>query len=843
MIHNEYKSNFKVIEEIAKKYQPKKPIKFDVSVLMPPPNVTGNLHMGHALNNFINDTMVRYLKFFGTNVQFIPGTDHGGIGTEMIVRNKLLEKKVNFSRNDLLQEIWDWKKICEHNIISLIKNMNLLIDWDAYKFTLDEDVSEIVINAFCKLYRNKLIFREKRLVNWDIKLQTVLSDIEVVNKNVQGVLYYLKYEIKDGGYIEVATTRPETLFADVAVAVNFDDSRYKHMIGHLVKAPLLNEWIPVVGYQNIEIDKGSGALKIDPAHASLDFEIGQQYKLNTYQVIDKNGKMCGHVPYWLNGIDRFKAREIVVAKLKENNLIVREEMIMQSIPHGAKSNSILEPMITMQWFFDIAQLSESCIDLVQNEWISFIPEHTINLYMHYMKNLQPWCISRQLVWGHRMPAWYDNNGNVYVAKNKNEAQKLANTSELIQDEDVLDTWFSSALWPLSTSSIKPEDYNNNYENYINCYLVTGNDILFFWVSKMIIMNAALGNKKFLPFQKVYLHGLVQDCEGKKMSKTVGNATDPTELFDTEGLDVARFALLYSTTSIRNIKFSTANIEKSRKFLIKIWNAFNFCINNIQKVKPELIYSQENLWIIQQINTLEETVAKYMADWDIYNAAHSVYNVFWNDFCSIYLEIFKYNNQKNICNESQYTLFVVMHKLLKVMDPFLPCIAQYFYSKLTKLENIYDSYKDIVIEINSVTFEKIIRIIENIRSIGKNLQIKTNADIYINFEYNLDMLSYLTKYSIKNIKEIESDMSVIDLSINGLTIKILKNSIDGDLFKIVDKIQKTIIDEINIIESKLCNKGFLDNADLSDINEKKMRLETLYHDKTIYKKLNIDFHKN
>lgn len=824
-----YVLNFKTIEQVAKDNQPKKQNKFDGSIIMPPPNVTGNLHMGHALNNFIIDAIVRYLKFTNTNIQWIPGTDHGGIGTEMIVKNKLIENKIAYTKEQLAKELWEWKMQCENNIITLIKDMNLLIDWDSYKFTLDENPSKVVVNAFCKLYHDKTIYRAKRLVNWDITLQTVLSDIEVVSKNIEGALYYLKYETRNGSFIEIATTRPETLFADVAVAVNPDDIRYKDLIGTMVKAPLLNAWIPIIGDSSVEIEKGSGALKIDPAHASLDFEIGVKYNLPIYQIIDKNGKMCGNVPYWLNGLDRFKAREVIIEKLNECNLISRQEKATQAIPYGVKSGSVLEPLITEQWFFDMNKFSSECTKIITENKINLIPSHFINLYLNYVNNLQPWCISRQLVWGHRIPAWYDKDGKVFVPKNDQEIAQFANLSHLTQDTDVFDTWFSSALWPISTQS-------NCYDsNYINELLVTGSDILFFWVLKMIIINLALGNKN-LPFKMIYLHGLVQDQDGKKMSKSVGNIVDPIDLFEREGLDVVRFAMLYSATSGRNLKFSEASIDKSRKFLIKIWNAFNFALNYINQDSPDInavkITNEANLWIIDQVNNLENTVNSYMEKLDIYNAADCIYSLFWNQFCSVYIEVFKYNIKQDIQNESYYTLYIVIHKLLKIMHPFLPSITQYFYSKLTGLGNIYDSYKEYRIDNNSNQFNESIQIIDNIRSIGKNLKIAPHSKIYTEFNHDLGLLTHITKYNIIYLKNITNNMIVI--SINGIKYSFAKDSINGNFEEIICSISNEISQEIEMIQKKLSDDGFLKHADPNDITLKYQRLNKLIKDKEIYK---------
>lgn len=836
----EYNSSFsKTVADLTKDQSDD----FDECIIMPPPNVTGNLHIGHALNLFIQDLLVRFKAFNGVKVLWIPGTDHAGISTQMVVKKKLdAEGQGHLSGSELIAKIWEWKSFYENSIISQVKSLKCMLSWEKYRFSLDSFMAIRVTKAFCSLYEKGFIFKDKRIINWDVGLQTAISDIEVVQKKSETKLWYIKYQLEEGGYIQIATTRPETLFADEAVMANPKDERYAHLDGKYALVPIINKLIPIVFDEKCDIEKGSGLVKIDPAHSAIDFEVGKKFKLDMHQIIDKQGKMCGNVPTEILGLDRFEAREKVVKMLEKLDLIEKEEIIENFLPYGTKSDTIIEPMLSEQWFIDMRKASEDLFKLADDKKIEFFPSFFENLYRQYLNDLQPWCISRQIAWGHKIPVWYSEKGETIVCADQKEAFAIAG-GPVTQETDVLDTWFSSALWPMTTLGW-PDKLNPKF--YPNEFLVTGRDILLFWVTKMMFMHVALVDKNSSPFNKVYLHGLIKDEVGSKMSKSKGNVIDPLEITSSEGVDVLRFALLYASLSGKDVKFSKSNIDHSRKFLIKFFNAMNFCHGNLPSSKNTAknfrISNQVNIWMAKSLDLLEAELSEYIKKFKIRDFVTKIYDFFWDEFCDWYLEGVKHL-LKWPCyeQETRNCVQIFCNRLLKIMHPIIPCASEYFWVKFENKQNIIDNYAKVTLihnDDNSFTFIK--KIVSHIRSICSNLKLSKDVQVFIEITSDIPVNSYgcfvaateaFSERPLLFKKPNSSNM--LKFSFEGIVMHIPINSDSVILNDLLQKTVSSIKSEIDLIEKKLSDNGFLNNADSEKIEKFKIRLITLKKDLKIY----------
>ena len=548
------------------------------SIVIPPPNVTGNLHMGHALNNTLQDILIRFYRMKGRDVLWQPGTDHAGIATEMVVERELKKqkiKKANLSREEFIEHVWKWKDSSGNKIINQLKRLGCSCDWSRERFTLDEGLSKSVRHVFVKLYKDGLVYKDKRLSNWDPKLKTTISDLEVIQKEVTGTLWYINYKIEnEDGYITIATTRPETMLGDTAIAVHPEDKKYKDLVGKFAILPIVEKRIPIVADEYVKMDQGSGAVKITPAHDFNDYEIGKRHDLELITCLDFDGNIENKdfIPEELRGIDRFNARERIVEMLEENGILVSVEDHQIQIPKGDRSKTILEPMVSEQWFVKTEEIAKKAIKVVEEDDIKFIPKNWEKTYFEWMYNIQDWCISRQQWWGHRIPAWYDEAQNHYVGKSEadvREKHDLADDVKLIQDEDVLDTWFSSALWPFSTLGW-PEETDDLKNYYPTSLLVTGFDIIFFWVARMIMMG--LYTMENIPFKDILIHGLVRDSKGRKMSKQLGNSPDALELISLYGADSVRVGLMLSSAAGNDLLFDESLCKQGKSFCNKIWNS-------------------------------------------------------------------------------------------------------------------------------------------------------------------------------------------------------------------------------------------------------------------------------
>ena len=848
--------NFWQKKKLFKAIKNKKKNKY-FSIVIPPPNVTGSLHMGHALNNTIQDLLIRFKRNQGYETLWQPGTDHAGIATQMVVEKQLLEKgltRQSLGREKFVKEIWKWKNKSGNEIISQLKKLGSSCDWSRERFTMDEGLSKAVIKVFVDLYNKKLIYKDLKLVNWDPVLQTAVSDLEVVQKEVDGKLFYIKYLIKgSGSFLTVATTRPETMFGDTALAVNPKDERYKALVGKTAIIPVANREIKIIEDVYADPSQGSGVVKITPAHDFNDFIVGERNNLAKINILTKDAKLNDNTPSDFVGLDRFEARKKLISKLTELNLIEKIDNIKHSVPFGDRSNSIIEPYLTEQWFLDAKKLSVEAIAKVKNKQTSFFPENWSKTYYQWMENIQPWCISRQLWWGHQIPAWYTPSGKIIVANNEKEAKKIVKKKfkkniTLTQDSDVLDTWFSSALWSFATFGWPKKTYELK-RFYSTSVLVTGFDIIFFWVARMMMMSLYFMKK--VPFSDVYVHALVRDEKGQKMSKSKGNVIDPLVLINEFGADALRFTLIAMSSPGRDVKLAKERVNGYKNFITKIWNIFNFSkFNNTftdPKISIKKINNPINLWILSEFNNCKLKTSESINNYRFDEAAKNVYQFTWNFFCDWYIEFAKpilySNNKKNIL-ELKKTISFLQSELLLLLHPFIPFVTEELWS-LAKFDKFfktplisYTSKNSFVLSKNQIKNAKNINVVINfiteIRSIKVTLGISpgsfcnvflnnTSKNFQILIKENLEIIKRLGR-----IKEIDftssSKISVINMIIADENVRIqFENTVNlNDQKEIQLKKQKEILNKISISEKKLNNPGFVQNAPKNVVdNEKEM----------------------
>ena len=694
------------------------------SIVIPPPNVTGSLHMGHALNNTLQDILCRFERMRGKDVLWQPGTDHAGIATQMVVERQLMEGQQlgrrEMGRETFLKHVWEWKAESGDTIVKQLKRLGASCDWSRERFTMDEGLSKAVMKVFVQLYNEKLIYKDKRLVNWDPKLLTAISDLEVQQIEVKGHLWYIKYPIEGTSeLITVATTRPETMLGDTAVAVHPDDERYKHLVGKQVILPLVGRRIPIIAEEYSDPEKGTGAVKITPAHDFNDFEVGRRHHLQQISVLDVEAKLdlrdnsafLEDLPpspeleatLALDGEDRFVARKKIVARLEEQGLLAKIEPYAHMVPHGDRSGVVIEPFLTDQWYVNAKVLAVRAIDAVHEGKTKFIPKNWEKTYFDWMENIQPWCISRQLWWGHQIPAWYGPDGKVFVAETEDEAvaRALAYYEEtgtlrhhqaremavheekrapiIVRDEDVLDTWFSSALWPFSTLGW-PDETKELKRYYPTSALVTGFDIIFFWVARMMMMS--LHFMEEIPFKDVYIHALVRDERGAKMSKSKGNVIDPLQLIDEYGADALRFTLAAMAAQGRDIKLSIQRVEGYRNFATKLWNAARFAEMNdcvtVVGFDPTSVKETLNRWIAHETERAAREITEAIEAYTFNEAAGAAYRFVWNIYCDWYLELAKpvlLGPDGAAKRETRAMVVWVRDEILKLLHPFMPFITE------------------------------------------------------------------------------------------------------------------------------------------------------------------------
>ena len=835
------------------------------SVVIPPPNVTGNLHMGHALNNSIQDLLIRYNRNKGLETLWQPGTDHAGIATQLVVEKQLKERgleKNKLGRDEFLKEVWKWKETSGNAITNQLKKLGSSCDWTRDRFTMDEGLSKAVIKVFVDLYNKNLVYKDLKLTNWDTQLQTAISDLEVIQKETKGKLYYIKYKLIDNSdSITIATTRPETMFGDTAIAVHPEDKRYENFIGKEVFIPISNRKIKIITDEYADPEQGSGAVKITPAHDFNDYLVGKRNSLDIVNILNKDGTLNENVPCSYKNIDRLAARIKLINELDHNGYLDKVDEISHTVPYGDRSNSVIEPLLTEQWFVDAKKLSKEAIKAIKKKKTNFFPDNWKKTYYNWMENIEPWCISRQLLWGHQIPAWYTQDGKIIVAENLNAAKKIAKKRykkkfTLKQDPDVLDTWFSSALWPFATLGWPEKTYELK-RFYQTSVLVTGFDIIFFWVARMMMMGLYFMKK--VPFDNVYVHALVRDDKGQKMSKSKGNVIDPLTIIDQYGADALRFTLISMSSPGRDVKLSIDRVKGYRNFITKIWNTFTYCeINNVfklKKIKTTGIKNPANLWIIKTLNYHKKKIKSNIEEYRFDEAAKNVYLYIWKYFCDWYIEFSKpllNSKNKKLVEETRNTLLYVQRENLAILHSLVPFVTEELWnlSQLKKIEKsdlINFNFKKEVIPKNSQStkdIDFIINFISDLRSIKSNLNISPGNFV----DLNIDDLPKKYKKIVKNneliIKKLgrinnfdlsgsKSKIAVIVLANNKISISF------GDSFDIeqqiliLNKKVNILENQIRSSENKLKNENFIRKAPKNIINQEK---ELLENNKSEYKNL-------
>jgi len=666
-----------------------KPKALPYCIMMPPPNVTGSLHMGHALTFTIQDILVRYYRMRGRNVLWQAGTDHAGIATQMVVEKELERKginKIDLGRDKFLKKVWEWKEDSGGKILNQLRCLGASPDWSRARFTMDEGLSLAVNKVFVDLYEKNLIYRDKRLVNWDPALQTAISDLEVEQKEQRGKMWHFKYPVlgQKSTFVVVATTRPETMLGDTAIAVHPKDKRYTSLVGKFCVLPIVGRNIPIIADEYADPEKGSGAVKITPGHDFNDFEVGRRHNLEIINIFDRFAKLNKNVPEQFVGLDRFEARERILKAMGEVGLLDKEEDNLMFVPHGDRSGVIVEPWLTDQWFVNAKKLSEAAISVVKKGDLKFIPKNWEKTFFEWMNNVQPWCISRQIWWGHQIPAWYGPDGKIFVGLNEESALEKAEhfykkKMSLTRDSDVLDTWFSSSLWPFSTLGW-PDQTEELKRYYPTNVLVTGFDIIFFWVARMIMMGLHVMKKP--PFQEVFVHALVRDEKGQKMSKSKGNVVDPLKLMKEYGTDALRFTLAALLSPGRDVKLSVSRIAGYRNFVTKLWNASRFCqMNNCKYDRdfdPRQCKEKINKWIVSAVASTERKISFCIESYKFHEAANHIYRFVWGTFCDWYLEFAKkllLDKNKQTKEETQLTISWILSKIMLLLHPFMPYVTE------------------------------------------------------------------------------------------------------------------------------------------------------------------------
>ena len=827
------------------------------SIVIPPPNVTGNLHMGHALNNTLQDILVRFYRLNGKDVLWQPGTDHAGIATEMVVERELKKKKIfkkDLSREEFINHVWEWKEQSGNQIINQLKRLGCSCDWSRERFTLDEGLSKAVKHVFVQLYNDGLIYKDKRLSNWDPKLKTTISDLEVVQKEVTGSLWYIKYSIEnEDSCIVIATTRPETMLGDTAIAVHPEDERYSNIIGKNAILPILNKSIPIIADEYVKMDQGSGAVKITPAHDFNDYEIGVRHDLEVINIFNENAELNENTPKNYQGLSRYDARDKIIRELEELNALEKIEENEHTVPYGDRSGEVVEPWLTDQWFVDAKKLSIDAIQKVRDGATKFIPKSWEKTYFEWMENIQPWCVSRQLNWGHQIPAWYGPDRKIFVAADEQEATELAKKyyqreTKLTQESDVLDTWFSSALWPFSTMGW-PEKTKILDKYYPTSALVTGFDIIFFWVARMMMMG--LYFTKEVPFSEVYVHALVRDEKGQKMSKSKGNVIDPLLLMDEYGADSLRMTLCSMAAQGRDIKLSKQRVEGYRNFLTKIWNAVKFCEMNechFDGMDTSKVRNIFNNWILSEYEQCRAKTEIAIKEYKFNEAANALYKFTWNIFCDWYLEftkiIYQSPNSDDIKETKNVTSFVLSNTLV-MLHPIIPFFTEYLWKEAAPIlikssEKINQAkWPEKIGNMNNDNnkINTLIELITAIRSTRSELNVPANIEIdlvYSNISNELELTIESHKSTILNLAKLKSitmsafkkNEGMIQVMFNdGLIYLLLKDIIDfeEEVSRLSKKLEKTI-KEIKKIDAKLEDKNFIENAPNKVIEEQKERLE-------------------
>ncbi|NIX77739.1 valine--tRNA ligase [Microvirga terricola] len=859
---------FKAGREDRKSAQP-------YTIVIPPPNVTGSLHMGHALNNTIQDILCRFERMRGRDVLWQPGMDHAGIATQMVVERQLAERQIHrrdLGREEFVARVWEWKEQSGGRIKSQLQRLGASCDWSRERFTMDEGLSKAVLKVFVDLYKQGLMYKDKRLVNWDPKFQTAISDLEVEQVEVKGNLWHIRYAIEDmpDRSITVATTRPETMLGDVAVAVHPEDERYKDLIGKYAILPLVGRRIPIVADEYSDPEKGTGAVKITPAHDFNDFDVGKRHKLPLINIFGTEAQLqlAGNDAFLadvassddlkavmaLDGLDRTEARKRIVAMLEEREILVQVEPHVHVVPHGDRSNVVIEPYLTDQWYLNVKPLAERALGVVKKGETKFVPEAWEKTYFQWLENIEPWCVSRQLWWGHRIPAWYDDEGNVFVALSEEDAKaevraKHGRDVALTRDEDVLDTWFSSALWPFSTLGW-PDETPELKRYYPTNVLVTGFDIIFFWVARMMMMGMHFMEQ--VPFDTVYIHALVRDEKGAKMSKSKGNVIDPLDLIEQYGADALRMTLSAMAAQGRDIKLSVQRVEGYRNFATKIWNAARFAeMNGCKRVAgfdPKAVKETLNKWALSECAKAINEVAAGIETYKFNEAALAAYRFVWNVYCDWMLELAKpvlQGPDSPAKEETRATIAFILDEICKLLHPFMPFLTEELWEvkgqEGPKRETIlalapWSKRDDLIDPTSEAEIGWVVDLVTEIRSARSETNVPAGAQIpLVLVASSADVKTRAARWGeiVKRLARLSdigyadaAPKSSIQLLIRGEVAALpLEGVIDlvAERARLAKEIQKLDAD-IGKIDAKLGNADFIKRAPEEVVEEQRERRE-------------------
>ncbi|MBL4614134.1 MAG: valine--tRNA ligase [Magnetovibrio sp.] len=836
------------------------------TIVIPPPNVTGSLHMGHALNNTLQDIMIRYNRMLGKDTLWQPGTDHAGIATQMVVERQMEAEGLtrhDLGREKFIERVWDWKAESGGTITRQLRRLGASCDWQRERFTMDEGLSKAVQKVFVELHKSGLIYRDKRLVNWDPMLHTAISDLEVENKEQNGKMWYFKYPVEgpngepSGEFVTVGTTRPETMLGDTGVAVHPDDERYTDLVGKNVVLPITGRIIPIVADEYADPEKGSGAVKITPAHDFNDFEVGKRCKLEIINVLDHNAAINDVAPQHLRGLDRFEARDAIVKEMEGLGLLEKIEENAMTVPYGDRSGVVIEPWLLDQWFVDAETMAVDAIKAVEDGRTTFHPKSYENIYFDWMRNIQPWCVSRQIWWGHQIPAWYGPDGHPFVEYTEAEAQAAADKHygkavEIARDPDVLDTWFSSALWPFSTLGW-PDDTPEVKRYYPTDCLVTGFDIIFFWVARMMMMGLHFMDE--VPFKDVYIHALVRDEKGQKMSKSKGNVMDPLDLIDQFGCDAVRFTMTSQAVQGRDVKLSISRIEGYRNFVTKIWNAARYAEMNeckpVADFDPAKVNITVNRWIISKtaeaVGKIETAINTYRFN----EAADAGYHFTWGTFCDWYLEFTKpiLNGDDEAAKaETRATMAWVFDQVLLMLHPIMPYVTEELWTQITERDGMlmlqtWPNLKGLENADADAEMDWVVRLISTVRTVRSEMNVEPKAQLTLRFkdasaatlarlDANRDLIHRLARIQDSGALQGEVEKGSVSTVLDEATVVLpMSGIIDVTAEKArLDKEVKKLEPEIMKYEKKLSNQGFLAKAPAAVVTEQTERLEGMKADR-------------
>ena len=828
------------------------------TIVIPPPNVTGNLHMGHALNNTLQDILIRYQRMKGLDALWQSGTDHAGIATQMVVERQMAEEgktRHDLGREKFIERVWDWKAESGGAITGQLRRLGASCDWGRERFTMDEGLSRAVRKVFVQLHKQSLIYRDKRLVNWDPKLHTAISDLEVEQREVTGKMWYFKYPIEDqpDAFVTIATTRPETMLGDVAIAVHPEDGRYRDLVGKNCVLPIVGRKLIIVADEYADPEKGTGAVKMTPAHDFHDFEVGKRHNLKLVNVLDGNAKLNDNVPEAYRSLDRFDAREKVIAEMESLGLLEKVEENLMTIPYGDRSGVVIEPWLMDQWFVDAERLAGPAITAVEQGRTKFVPKQWENTYYEWMRNIQPWCISRQIWWGHQIPAWFGPEGDIFVAETEEEAQAEANeaygeTVEIIRDPDVLDTWFSSALWPFSTLGW-PDETSELKRYYPTDVLITGFDIIFFWVARMMMMGLQFMDE--VPFHTVYIHALVRDEAGQKMSKSKGNVIDPIELIDKFGADALRFTLTALAAQGRDVRLSESRVEGYRNFSTKLWNAARFCQMNECHPRDDFDPGQAKLsvnrWIIGKLRDAEVAASAAVAAYRFNDMASALYQFTWGTFCDWYVELVKpvlLGDDEDAKTETRATAAWALDQILHLLHPIMPFVTEELWQQLGDNRSsplitsawpvLEESLSDAAV---NAEMDWVVRLISQIRAVRSEMNVPPKALVPLllkdagskagaAMETHGELIKRLARLDSLGLLEGEVPKGAVQDVIDEATIVLpIADVIDiaAEQARLENEIAK-LDGEVKRFEGKLANEKFTAKAPPAVVETERERLE-------------------